>query len=78
MAALPMSAVNPDHYQGDIECIDALRSCMSAEEFRGYCRGSALAYIWRMGRKDATSQEADKAIWYLTWLAGRDPRENSR
>lgn len=69
-----MSAVNPDHYRGEIECIDALRSCLTPEEFRGYCRGSAMAYLWRLGRKDAPEQEAEKARWYLAWLAGTDPR----
>jgi hypothetical protein len=78
MVAITMNAINPDHYHGDIECIDALRSCMTAEEFNGYCRGSALAYLWRMGKKDAPEQEAEKAIWFLTWLAGRDPRETPR
>jgi len=69
-------AINPDHYQtGDIECIDALRASLTPEEFRGYCKGSAMAYLWRLGRKDAPEQEASKAIWYVTWLSGRDPRE---
>jgi len=68
--------VNPSHYKsGSIECIDALRSCLTPEEFRGYCKGSAMAYIWRMGKKDDVRQEAEKAIWYETWLAGRDPRK---
>lgn len=68
-------AINPDHYkQGDIECIDAIRSALTPEEFRGYCKASALAYVWRLGRKDAPAQDAQKAIWYLTWITGRDPR----
>lgn len=70
--------VNPDHYKRNpevpIECIDALRACLSPEEFRGYCKGSAMAYLWRLGQKDAPEQEARKASWYLSWLAGRDPR----
>lgn len=69
-----LDASNPEHYKGEIECIDALRQVMSEEEFRGYCRGSALAYLWRMGRKDEVQQEAKKAAWYVSWLAGKDPR----
>lgn len=70
--------VNPGHYkQGAIECIDALRSMLTEEEFRGYCKGSAMAYLWRMGLKDMPAQEAGKAQWYLDWLAGRDPRQAS-
>ena len=36
-------AVNPSHYQGEVECIDALRAALTREEFRGYCKGSAIA-----------------------------------
>jgi hypothetical protein len=68
-------AINPEHYQGDIECIDALQAALTEEEFRGYVKGSAMAYLWRCGKKDAPEQEARKAIWYITWLTGRDPRE---
>lgn len=74
---LKPDAINPEHYKGDIECIDALRSVLSEEEFRGYCRGSALAYLWRLGKKDAIEQEASKALWYVSWLAGHDPRNGS-
>ncbi len=67
--------VNPSHYQqGEIECIDALRAALTPEEFRGYCKGSAMAYLWRLGHKDAPEQEAKKALWYINWLAGKDPR----
>lgn len=70
-------AINPGHYKsGDIECIDAIRSALTPEEFRGYCKGSALAYLWRLGRKDAPEQEAKKAAWYVSWLAGLDPRKS--
>ena len=67
--------VNPSHYQqGEIECIDALKAALTPDEFRGYCKGSAMAYLWRLGQKDAPEQEARKAGWYISWLAGRDPR----
>ena len=68
-------AVYPPHYQrGDVECIDALKACMTPEEFRGYCKGTAMAYLWRLGQKDYVVQEARKAAWYVAWLAGSDPR----
>lgn len=68
-------AINPPHYKrGEIECIDALRACMTPEEFRGYCKGSAMAYLWRLGQKDHAVQEAKKAGWYIAWLSGTDPR----
>ena len=70
--------VSPDHYKGDIECIDALRAALTPEEFQGYLKGTAIAYLWRLGKKDAPEQEAKKALWYVTWLTGRDPRQGSR
>jgi len=67
-------AVSPDHYKGEIECIDALRVCLTPEEFIGYCKGSAIAYLWRHGKKDNPVQEAGKASWYIQWLRNLDPR----
>lgn len=68
-------AVNPDHYKfGDVECIDALRSALTPDEFQAFCRGTAIAYLWRLGRKDSPLQDAKKAAWYTSWLAGVDPR----
>lgn len=56
---------NPDHYrQGAVECIDALRSMMTPEEFRGHCKASAVAYIWRERHKQG-DLSLRKAIWYL-------------
>ena len=60
------AAVEPDHYKsGGIEAIDYIQAKLSPEEFAGYCRGNALKYISRAGRKDAVGQEVHKAIWYL-------------
>jgi hypothetical protein len=60
------SAVEPDHYKaGGIEAIDYIQAKLSPEEFAGYCRGNALKYVSRAGRKDAVGQEVRKAIWYL-------------
>ena len=57
----------PPHYtSGGIETIDYLAAKLSPAEFQGYCRGNALKYISRAGMKDATRQEIEKAIWYLT------------
>ena len=39
---------HPAHYtQGSIECIDAIEAALTPEEFRGYCKGNALKYLWR-------------------------------
>lgn len=64
-------AVNsPPHYrQGDVECIDAIESALTAEEFRGYCKGNALKYIWREKHK-GQDESLKKAIWYLNRALG--------
>lgn len=59
---------HPDHYtKGDIECIDALRAALTPEEFRGYCKGNVLKYIWRERYKGGT-ESLRKANWYMQWL----------
>lgn len=35
----------------DIECIDAIRQALTADEFRGYCKGNAFKYLWRERQK---------------------------
>ena len=68
--------VNPHHYRkGDIECIDAIRSMLTEEEWRGFLRGTAVAYLWRLGHKDPVEQDARKTLWYVSWLANKDPRD---
>ena len=62
--------INPGHYKdGEIECIDAMESCSTHDEFVGYLRLNAMKYIWRMGRKtDDVGEEVEKSIWYLRKL----------
>jgi hypothetical protein len=56
---------NPPHYtQGKIECIEAIQSALTEEEFRGYCKGNAMKYIWRERHKGGDESLA-KAQWYL-------------
>lgn len=56
---------NPPHYkQGGIECIDAIRAALTPEEFRGYCKGNALKYIWREKHKGG-NESMQKANWYI-------------
>jgi len=60
---------NPPHYtSGDIECIHAIESALTEEEFRGYCKGNALKYIWRSGLKNDAKEDIQKAQWYLAKL----------
>ena len=41
---------------------------LTPEEFRGYCKGNALKYISRAGKKGSAREDAAKAAWYLREL----------
>jgi len=65
----------PAHYNdGEIECIDAMRSALTDEEFRGGCKMQAMQYIWRERLKGG-DQDLQKAVWWLRMASGDDPRE---
>ncbi len=60
-------AINPDHYKTEsgIECIDAITAALGKEGAANFCRGNAIKYLWRGGKKDNTVQDLRKAIWYI-------------
>ena len=59
---------HPAHYtQGTIECIDAIESSMTPEEFRGYLKGCQIKYIWRYQHKGGM-EDLKKCRWYLDRL----------
>jgi hypothetical protein len=59
---------HPPHYTvGGIECIDAIKAALTEEEFRGFCKGNALKYIWREKHKGG-EESMKKAEWYLNKL----------
>ena len=69
------SRVNPDHYKvGGVEVIDVLRAKLTPEEFRGFCKGNVVKYSLRAERKGEPTLDYQKAAWYASWLAGKDPR----
>lgn len=63
---------HPKHYtaDGEIECIDAIKAALSPEEYKGFLKGNAMKYIWRMNRKGKPSVDAKKALWYTDKLCG--------
>jgi len=70
-SVMPETINHPDHYNaGAIECIDAIEAALTPEEFRGFCKGNALKYIWRQRHKGQDSSLA-KAAWYLARLLGK-------
>ena len=69
------SIERPSHYtQGDVECIDAMVSAFGEEAVKDYCRINAFKYVWRIKSKDSVESNTLKAIWFLRWSAGADPR----
>ena len=44
----PAAPDDPARYsRGGIECIDAIRAALDPVEYRGFCKGSVLGYVWR-------------------------------
>lgn len=59
----------PSHYQGTfgLECIDAIRNALTPEEFRGYCKGNMIKYIFRERNKNQ-DEDLMKAKEYVELL----------
>lgn len=63
---------HPSHYtNGDIECLDAIKAALTPEEFRGFCKGNAIKYVWRERLKGG-GQDLAKAGFYLDRAKGED------
>ena len=58
------SVSHPAHYQGEIECIDAIAATGNA---KGFCIGNVIKYVWRWERKGGI-EDLRKAQFYLNWL----------
>lgn len=55
----------PAHYtQGAVECIDAIKSALTKEEYKGFLKGNVIKYIWRETFKNG-KEDLSKAKWYL-------------
>jgi len=60
---------HPKHYtEGNIECLDAIESALSPEEYRGYLKGVIIKYIWRSELKGKPLEDTLKADFYLKSL----------
>lgn len=68
----------PNRYaHGPIECIDAIRAALSPEEFRGFCKGNVLKYVWREQFKGG-DVDIKKARAYIRYMleGGADGEES--
>ena len=56
---------SPSHYTtGKVECIEAIESMLTPEEYVGYLRGNSLKYRWRFRYKKKPRSDLFKAQWY--------------
>lgn len=59
---------HPKHYeQGDIECIDYIKSILSDTEFKGFLKGNMIKYIYRCNAKNGL-EDRKKADNYANYL----------
>ena len=66
---------HPQHYtlpELTVESVDVIRAVLTPEEFKGWCKGNALKYSLRAGRKDPAKEVQDlaKAGVFLSWITG--------
>jgi hypothetical protein len=68
---------HPSHYTdgGGVECIEAIESALTSEEYRGYLKGNIQKYCWRERHKGGT-ESLKKAQWYLERLIQLDEVQN--
>lgn len=63
---------HPPHYnQGGVECIEAIKSMLTPEEFKGYCKGSIVKYVWRSDLKGQNIEDLKKSEFFLKALIER-------
>jgi len=53
---------SPAHYElVDTEVVILIASCMTPEQWQGYCLGTVMAYRLRAGKKDDLIQDISKS-----------------
>ncbi|MBS6941229.1 MAG: Lar family restriction alleviation protein [Slackia piriformis] len=61
----PAAPDDPARYsRGGIECIDAIRAALDPVEYRGFCKGSVLGYVWREKHKGG-DRDLGKAVDFI-------------
>lgn len=57
---------HPQHYEGSIECIDAMQESIGVNGVIYFCIGNAFKYIWRCRKKHETPvEDLKKCSWYI-------------
>ena len=58
----------PEHYQGKVECIDAIESAVEGlEGIEAVCTANAIKYLYRWKKKNGV-EDIKKAKWYIERL----------
>jgi hypothetical protein len=56
---------HPPHYtNGEIECLDAIKSALGGDGFNAYLKGQIIKYLWRMDHKGKQKEDAEKSQFY--------------
>ena len=64
----PNMVTKPAHYQGKVECIEAIESSLSQEGYMGHLKATCLKYLWRFEKKAFPLEDLKKCRWYLDRL----------
>tara|TARA_B100000900_G_C20352663_1_gene622979 strand:- start:6 stop:242 length:237 start_codon:yes stop_codon:yes gene_type:complete len=63
-----MDKINPNYYKTKtIETIEAIKSQLTTDEFRGYVKGQIWKYLSRHREKNGF-EDLQKAKWYMDYL----------
>ena len=59
---------HPAHYQleNGMEAIDVIRGVLGDKGYNDFCRGNALKYLCRAGKKGLITDDLRKAAWYVS------------
>jgi hypothetical protein len=58
---------HPPHYEGNIECIDAMIEVLGKKGVIYFCIGNAFKYLWRCRKKhDSPLEDLKKCRWYVS------------
>lgn len=68
MSSISDTVNHPSHYtNGGVECIKAIKSALTPNQYIGYLRGNIMKYLWRCELKNGI-EDILKADWYLQEL----------
>jgi hypothetical protein len=71
---------HPAHYGGEdnpYEVIKVLEAWLTPEELRGFCKGNAIKYVARAGKKGDAVEDIAKARWYVNWLVEHEATDST-